>query len=180
MSTAAEGASNRVNRAMAGRLVVVVVLMFGFGFAMVPFYKKICEVAGINDVGNADEARNTQVDRARTVTVEFDANLRDLPWQFRPLQTKLRVHPGELAQVSYEVVNTTDQVVKGQAIPSYGPQLAAPYFKKLECFCFRQQTLQARETRQMPVVFVIDPQLPHEVNTITLSYTFFDVSAPRG
>jgi len=161
------------------RLLLVVVLMFGFGFAMVPFYKKICEVVGINRLGAADELSNTQVDTSRTVTIEFDANLRELPWQFRPLATRMHVHPGELAQVQYEVVNTSDRPIKGQAIPSYGPQLAGKYFKKLECFCFEQQTLQAHEARQMPVVFAIDPRLPSDVNTITLSYTFFDVNTPR-
>jgi cytochrome c oxidase assembly protein subunit 11 len=165
--------SHQSNLALLRRLLVIVVVMFGFGFALVPFYKKICEAVGLNSIDRADAVANTQVDTTRTVTVEFDANLRGLPWEFRPLATRLRVHPGELAQVRYEVVNTTGQAMEGQAIPSYGPQLAAQYFKKLECFCFTQQTLQAHETRQMPVVFVIDPALPREVNTITLSYTFF-------
>ena len=158
------------------KLLVVAVAMFGFGFALVPFYQKICEVTGVNNVIKADEVANTQIDAARFVTIEFDSNLRsNLPWTFRPLQTSVRIHPGELTTVMYEIRNTSDRAVTGQAIPSYGPQLAARYFKKLECFCFTQQTLQPGEARQMPVVFVIEKGLPDDVNTITLSYTFFEV-----
>jgi cytochrome c oxidase assembly protein subunit 11 len=164
------------NRLTMRKLVIVAVAMFGFGFALVPFYQKICEVTGINNVIKADEVANTQVDAARFVTIEFDSNLRSkLPWSFRPLQTNARVHPGELATVMYEIRNNSDRAVTGQAIPSYGPQVAGRYFKKLECFCFTQQTLQPGEARQMPVVFVIEKGLPDDVNTITLSYTFFEV-----
>ena len=158
------------------KLLVVAVAMFGFGFALVPFYQKICEVTGVNNVIRADEVTNTQVDAARFVTVEFDSNLRsNLPWTFRPLQTSVRIHPGELTTVFYEIRNNSDRAVTGQAIPSYGPQLAVRYFKKLECFCFTQQTLQPGEVKRSPVVFVIDKGLPDDVNTITLSYTFFEV-----
>ena len=158
------------------KLLVVAVAMFGFGFALVPFYQKICEVTGVNSLLKPDEVANTQLDAARFVTIEFDSNLRsNLPWTFRPLQTSVRIHPGELATVMYEIRNNSDRAVAGQAIPSYGPQLAVRYFKKLECFCFTQQTLQPGEAKQMPVVFVIDKALPDDVNTITLSYTFFEV-----
>ncbi len=158
------------------KLLVVAVAMFGFGFALVPFYQKICEVTGINSVLKPDEVTNTQLDAARFVTIEFDSNLRsNLPWTFRPLQASVRIHPGELATVMYEIRNNSDRAVAGQAIPSYGPQLAARYFKKLECFCFTQQTLQPGEARQLPVVFVIEKGLPDDVNTITLSYTFFEI-----
>jgi cytochrome c oxidase assembly protein subunit 11 len=158
------------------KLLIVALAMFGFGYALVPFYQKICEVTGVNNVIKADEVANTQIDAARFVTIEFDSNLRsNLPWTFRPLQTSVRVHPGELTTVMYEIRNTSDRAATGQAIPSYGPQLAVRYFKKLECFCFTQQTLQPGEARQMPVVFVIEKGLPDDVNTITLSYTFFEV-----
>ncbi len=158
------------------KLVVVAAAMFGFGFALVPFYQKICEVTGINNVIKADVVANTQIDATRLVTIEFDSNLRNnLPWTFRPLQTSVRIHPGELTTVMYEIKNASDRVVTAQAIPSYGPQLAVRYFKKLECFCFTQQTLQPGEARQMPVVFVIEKGLPDDVNTITLSYSFFEV-----
>jgi len=163
------------NAALLKRLGVVVVGMFGFGFALVPFYEKICEVTGIRNVASADVLANTQVDYARTVRIELDANLRNLPWQFRPLEPVVVAHPGELKQVVYEVVNTTDRPVTGQAIPSYAPQSAAQYFKKLECFCFTTQTLQPGERREMPVVFVIDPAVPADMPAIALSYTFFEV-----
>ena len=163
------------------KLVVVAVAMFGFGYALVPFYQKICEVTGINRLFKPDEISNTQIDPARLVTIEFDSNLRsNLPWTFRPLEISTRVHPGELMTVVYEIKNTSNRAVTGQAIPSYGPQVAVRYFKKLECFCFTQQTLQPGETRQMPVVFVIDKNLPDDVNTITLSYTFFEVEGTGG
>jgi cytochrome c oxidase assembly protein subunit 11 len=163
------------NRALLAKLAVVAVAMFGFGFALVPFYEKICEVTGIRDIARRDEVQNTQVDYGRTVRMEFDANVRRMPWRFRPLETTVDVHPGEVRQVVYEVVNTTDRVVTGQAIPSYGPAHAGQYFRKLECFCFAQQTLQPGERRQMPVVFVIDGGLPKDVPAVTLSYTFFEV-----
>ncbi len=166
----------QANRTMLRKLFVVALAMFGFGFALVPFYKKICDVTGINNVQKADQAANTQVDVARWLTVEFDTNVREnLPWTFKPLEKSVRFHPGELMQVTFEIRNTSDRAITGQAIPSYGPQLAAGYFKKLECFCFRQQTLQPGEVRQMPVVFVIENGLPQDVNTVTLSYSFFEI-----
>lgn len=163
------------NAALLKRLGVVVLAMFGFGFALVPFYEKICEVTGLRNIARADEVGNTQVDATRTVRIEFDSNVRKLPWEFRPLTPVVGVHPGELKQVVYEIVNTTDRPLTGQAIPSYGPPHAAQYFRKLECFCFAKQTLAPGERRQMPVMFIVDPGLPGDVATITLSYTFFEV-----
>ncbi len=169
------------NATMLKKLAVVACAMFGFGFALVPFYKKICDVTGINQVLKRDEVGNTQVDAGRTVTLEFDTNLRsDLPWTFRPLEKSMQLHPGELKQVMFEVRNNSDRAVTGQAIPSYGPQVAGLHFRKLECFCFTQQTLQPGEVKQMPVVFVIDKALPEDVNTVTLSYTFFEVEGKTG
>ena len=165
------------NRTILIKLLVVSVGMFGFGYAMVPLYQKICEVTGIYDVEKADAPlSNSQVDASRLVTLEFDANIRTaLPWEFRPLHTSITVHPGELVQVMYEVRNRSVQAITGQAIPSYAPQVAGQYFRKLDCFCFTTQSFAAGEVRQMPVVFVIDPGLPKDVNTVTLSYTFFKV-----
>src|SRR6185503_17777254 len=173
MTTPAVDRAN-ANRQLMKRLLVVVAVMFGFGFALVPFYEKICEVTGIRNVLQPDAvaAQNTQVDTTRRVSVEFDANTQRLPWTFKPLQTSVSVHPGEVVQVVYEVRNTLERPVTGQAVPSYGPQLAALYFRKMDCFCFQQQTLGPGEVRTMPVVFVIDPKMPPEVNTVTLSYTF--------
>ena len=174
---------------MLVKLLIVTVGMFGFGYALVPLYKLICEVTGIYDVEKASALpANTQIDRSRLVTLEFDANIRsELPWQFRPLQTSVKVHPGQLVEVIYEVRNRSNQAVAGQAIPSYGPQVAAKYFRKLDCFCFATQSFAAGEVRRMPVVFVIEQGLPRDVNTVTLSYTFFKVEGaaptaarPRG
>jgi cytochrome c oxidase assembly protein subunit 11 len=171
------------NRRMLKKLLVVALGMFGFGFALVPFYEKLCEVAGLRRLwqpGQVEAATaNTQVDLKRTVTVEFDSNVRMLPWSFKPAASSVDVHPGELTQMVYEVRNTLGEPVTGQAVPSYGPRQAAQYFKKLDCFCFTQQTLAAGEMRQMPVVFVIDPDLPRDINTITLSYTFFRVDGAK-
>ncbi|MEO8739981.1 MAG: cytochrome c oxidase assembly protein [Casimicrobiaceae bacterium] len=163
------------NRPLAIRLAAVVVLMFGFGYALVPFYDQICRATGLRDIAVADTAVNTQVDATRTVRIEFDANVSKLPWQFRPVTTVLNVHPGAVTQVVYEVENTTGRAMTGQAVPSYGPQRAGDYFKKLDCFCFTKQSFAPHEKRQMPVVFVVDPKLPSDVTTITLSYTFFEV-----
>jgi cytochrome c oxidase assembly protein subunit 11 len=169
------------NRVMMRKLVIVACAMFGFGFALVPFYKKICEVTGINNVLKADQVANSQVDTGRWLTVEFDANVRSqLPWTFAPLEKRVRFHPGELVQVAFEVRNNSSRAVTGQAIPSYGPQLAGRYFKKLECFCFTQQTLQPGEVRRMPVVFVVEKDLPQDLNTVTLSYSFFEVEGTAG
>ena len=165
------------------KLLVVAVAMFGFGYAMVPFYRAICDALGLNSVVKADTVANTQVDTGRILTVEFDANLRsNLPWTFAPLEKSVRVHPGALTQVVFEVRNHSDRPVTGQAIPSFGPQLAGRYFKKLDCFCFTQQTLAPGEVKRMPVAFVIERELPQDVNTVTLSYTFFEVEgkAPKG
>jgi len=167
--------NTRANRRLLLKLGVIVVAMFGFGYALVPFYEKICEVTGLRNIAQADVVANTQVDASRTVRIEFDANLRNMPWAFRPITPVKDVHPGELARVEFEVVNATDHPVTGQAIPSYGPQYAAQYFKKLECFCFAKQTLGPGEMRRMPVVFVVDPTAPKDLATITLSYTFFAV-----
>ncbi|AUN94573.1 cytochrome c oxidase assembly protein [Pseudazoarcus pumilus] len=166
------------NRSLLGRLGIAAVVMFGFGFLLVPFYEKFCEATGFyNILQPSSEPKNTQVDRSRVVTIEFDANThKDLAWTFRPKQSVVKINPGELTTVTYEVTNTRDRAVTGQAVPSYGPQLAGRYFLKMDCFCFTQQTLQAGETREMPVAFLIDPDLPQDVGTVVLSYTFFEIA----
>jgi cytochrome c oxidase assembly protein subunit 11 len=169
----------RENRRLSLRLAVIALGMFGFGFALVPFYQQICAALGVYSLEQADTVVNTQVDRSREIVIELDANSHDLPWRFRPLVSHVKVHPGEVATVEYEVVNVRGEPVTGQAVPSYGPQRAGEYFRKMECFCFKQQTLAAGETRRMPVTFVVDPRLPGDVNTIAVSYTFFEV-AKRG
>ncbi len=177
-----QGRRGRRNARMLGKLLLIAVLMFGFGYSLVPLYKKICEITGINVLAVQEtlnnKTANTQVDTSRTITVEFDANTTG-PWRFKPATASVQVHPGEMTQVIYEVVNTQGRAMEAQAIPSYAPQEAAQYFKKLECFCFKQQTLGANEARQMPVSFFVDPALPKNVTTITLSYTFFEVGANK-
>jgi len=174
------------NRRMLGKLLVIVLLMFGFGYSLVPMYRAICEALGINVLSLAEQRvatgswtgkkpiTNTQVDTTRTVTVEFDANARG-PWDFKPAQRSVQVHPGEMATVMYEFRNIQSRTMAAQAIPSYAPKQASPHFNKLECFCFNEYTLKAGESREWPVVFIIDPKLPKDVTTITLSYTFFEV-----
>ncbi|MBC7502912.1 MAG: cytochrome c oxidase assembly protein [Herminiimonas sp.] len=171
--------SRKLNSTMLGKLLVVTVMMFGFGYGLVPLYKQICELTGVNILTQkdmkVDGIGNTQVDKTRTITVEFDANSQG-PWRFRPTVSSMQVHPGEMTQVTYEVVNTQSRSIDAQAIPSYAPQQASQHFKKMECFCFKQQTLAPNEAKQMPVVFYIDPALPKDVKTITLSYTFFEIA----
>ena len=176
------------NRRMVGKLVVIAGLMFGFGYALVPIYRAVCDALGINVLSVSERVGagqstpqqaaqlmvNTQVDRSRLITVEFDANARG-PWDFKPAQRSLQVHPGELTTVMYEFRNVQDRTMAAQAIPSYAPMQASPHFNKLECFCFNEYTLAPGESREWPVAFVIDPKLPKDVTTITLSYTFFEV-----
>ena len=173
------------NRRLLTKLLVVAVLMFGFGYALIPMYRSICDALGINVLSLSERTgagastsrvydKNTQVDASRSITVEFDSNARGL-WEFKPAMRSLQVHPGELATVMYEFRNTQDRTMAAQAIPSYAPNQAMRYFNKLECFCFNQYTLAPGESKHWPVVFVIDPKLPRDVHTITLSYTFFEV-----
>jgi cytochrome c oxidase assembly protein subunit 11 len=168
------------NLRLSRRLAIVAVAMFGFGFALVPFYEQICAALGVNSLLRPDEVTNTQVDLSREVVIELDSNAHDLPWRFKPLVNHVTVHPGELTTVEYEVVNVRGAPVTGQAVPSYGPQHAGEYFKKLDCFCFTQQTLAAGETRRMPVTFVVDPKLPRDITSIAVSYTFFQVAGRGG
>lgn len=167
------------NRRLSTRLAIVAVGMFGFAFALVPFYNQICAALGVNSFGSPEPV-NTQVDTSRTVTIELDANAHNMAWRFRPLVNHVSVHPGQLMTVEYEVVNVRNVPVTGQAVPSYGPQIAGSYFKKLDCFCFTQQTLGPGETRRMPVTFVVDPKLPKDLASIAVSYTFFEVAGRGG
>ncbi|MDH3210182.1 MAG: cytochrome c oxidase assembly protein [Burkholderiaceae bacterium] len=178
-----EAALRSDNRRMLGKLLVVAALMFAFGYALVPVYRAVCSALGINVLAVSEReatggalalGSNTQVDLSRSVMIEFDANARG-PWEFRPALRSLNVHPGQLTTVMYEFRNLQNRSMVAQAIPSYAPLQAASHFNKLECFCFEQHSLRPGESKQWPVVFVIDPELPRDVTTITLSYTFFEV-----
>lgn len=183
----------QANLGMVGKLVVVAGFMFAFGYAMVPMYKTICTALGINVLALTEQVipgasakthPNTQVDLSRTISVEFDANSRGV-WEFKPETRALQVHPGEMTTVMYEFRNTQNRTMAAQAIASYAPKQATAHFNKLQCFCFNEYTLKPGEVKRWPVVFVIDPKLPKDVTTITLSYTFFEVggkvpAAPKG
>ena len=171
------------NMTMADKLTVIALGMLAFGYALGPIYNAICEMTGINILALGErnttgvkvgDPVNTQVDRSRSITVEFDANARG-PWEFRPAQRSMQVHPGEMVTVMYEFQNVQNRRMAAQAIPSYAPMQAAAHFNKLQCFCFNQYTLEPGEKKSWPVVFVIDPKLSRDVATITLSYTFFEV-----
>jgi cytochrome c oxidase assembly protein subunit 11 len=167
---------SQANQRLVRRLLMVVVGMFGFGFAMVPLYNVFCELTGLNGKtrNEAVVATAGPVDTERTVTVEFLASLNEAaPWEFRPRVAKMKVHPGEFYQVNFFARNLTDQPLVGQAIPSVAPGLAAVHFQKIECFCFARQAFKPDEGRDMPVTFRLDPALPADIATVTLSYTFF-------
>lgn len=152
--------------------------MFGFGYALVPLYDVLCQITGIGGKTGtvaAAEARAQAVDTTRWITVEFTGNTAaGLPWEFGPEVKKLRVHPGEIAEAQFFARNISGARTVGQAVPSVTPARAARYFKKTECFCFSHQALEADETRQMPVRFVVETDLPEDIRTITLSYAFYD------
>jgi len=171
------------NLKIVGKLGVITLGMFAFGYALVPIYRAICEATGINILALSERQvpgikstlpANTQVDRSRTIVVEFDTNVRG-PWDFKPMVRSMEVHPGELATVMYEFQNIQNREMSAQAIPSYAPKQSGRHFNKLECFCFTQYTLGPGEKKEWPVAFVIDPRISKDVTTITLSYTFFEV-----
>jgi len=166
----------KANRRTFSKLLLVAVAMFGFGYALVPLYSVLCDITGLNGkTGRAEVGADTAVDTGRTVTVELTGNaMGGLPWEFRPLVDKVEVHPGEAVTVKYFARNLVDDVIVGQAVPSVTPGRAATHFKKTECFCFTNQKLGAKEGKEMAVTFVVDTKLPKEVDTITLSYAFFN------
>lgn len=163
------------------RHVALVLGMFAFAFAMVPMYDLLCEVTGLGGKTSAQaysfDAARTKPDTSRLVQVNFLTNTNaDMPWTFEAKTSTVRVHPGELKEVMFRVHNPTNRTIVGQAIPSLIPIRAADQFHKTECFCFRQQTLKPGESLDMPMRFVIDPSLPKDMNTISLSYTLFDAT----
>jgi cytochrome c oxidase assembly protein subunit 11 len=163
--------------------------MVGFSYALVPIYRAICDMTGINVLALQEEVNkeqstnranitNTQIDINRTIVVDFDSNEASNSqaiWRFKPAQRSITVHPGQLVSVQYELKNLQNRTVVGQAIPSYLPARAAGYFNKVECFCFKQQTLNPHETKTFPVVFSINSSIGNDISNITLSYTFFEI-----
>ena len=164
------------NRRIVAGLLAVVVGSLVFVSVQPRLYRAFCEWTGLYDIDRAERAVSSSIP-SRPVTLEFDANSHDNGLRFRPETTSLVARTGEIVNVTYRVENTRNTTVIGQAVPSYGPQHAGGYVKKLDCFCFKQQTFAPHEVREMPVVFVLDKKLPDDVNTVTLSYTFFEVPA---
>jgi cytochrome c oxidase assembly protein subunit 11 len=182
-------AAGSPHKRLVGRLLLVVVAAFGFGFALVPLYDVLCRVTGLNGKTASGFAAGglprgataptvpTRVDTSRRVSVEFTGTVMPgLPWDMRPLTTRVELHPGELQTATYLVRNNSDHAVTGQAVPSVTPGQAASRFEKVECFCFRQQTLAPGEARELPVAFIVHPDLDSDVNTITLSYAFYNAT----
>lgn len=171
------GDRKQANQRVVKRLGIAAVLMFGFGFALVPLYDVFCDITGLNGKTGRIELEETLgavVEEDRLVTVEFLGTVHsDLPWKFKPVVRRVKVHPGEVTEVNYLASNLADQQVAGQAVPSVAPGKAAKYFNKTECFCFTRQTLEPGEIKEMPLRFVVDPELPEDVRTVSLSYTFF-------
>ena len=168
--------TSRANQRLVRRLLVVVVGMLGFGFALVPMYNVFCEITGLNGKTDNEAALITKqsVDTERSITVEFVANLNGAaPWEFAPKVASMRVYPGEFYQTSFFAKNLSTDPLVGQAIPSVAPGQAARHFQKIECFCFSRQAFEPGEGRDMPLVFRLDPAIASDVTTVTLSYTFF-------
>ena len=167
----------RANRKTAARLAVVVLAMFGFGYALVPLYDVLCEITGLGGRTGVVEASalDGAVDTSRTVKVQFLGTVSSrLPWEFRPTVASMEVHPGQVYETAYFAKNLSPAVTIGQARPSVAPSVASLHFNKTECFCFVEQEFAPGEGRDMPVRFVLSRDLPAEISTVTLSYTFFN------
>ena len=161
------------------KLLLVVVAMFGFGFALVPLYDVFCDITGLNGKTSNEAATYDAagIDQSRTVTVQFiTRNAKGIPWKFKPIINEINVHPGEMKLVSFYAKNNAQDDIVGQAVPSVSPGLAANYFHKIECFCFTQQPLTAGEDVEMSLQFYVDLALPEDINTLTLSYTLYDIT----
>jgi len=172
----------KANLRLISKLSLVVIGMFGFGFALVPLYEALCNITGLNGKTGQIEAAKAdayKVDTDRWVTVEFVGRVNDgLKWDFGPVVHKMKVHPGEVNKAMFFAENKTDEILSGQAVPSLVPNLASRFFNKTECFCFTRQTLSPRQRQEMPLRFVIAPDLPKDVGSVALSYTFFKIDNP--
>lgn len=168
------------NRKLTLKLLMAVVAMFGFGFALVPLYDVMCDALGINGKTNTESVLQPQgmvPDVSRLIRVEFMAHRNhDMPWSFTPEQAFMDVHPGQVIQTAYLASNLSDKQIVGQAVPSVSPGLGATYFNKIECFCFNQQPLAGKAKAEMPLIFFIEPDIPDSIHTLTLSYTLYDIT----
>lgn len=167
------------NKKVVKKLILIVFGMFGFGFALVPLYDVFCDITGLNGKTSTTAATYNveQVDTQRVVTVQFISRMaQGIPWQFEPMTREIKVHPGEMKVVKFFAKNESTRDIIGQAVPSVSPGLAAAYFQKIECFCFTQQPLKANEEVEMALQFYVDPELPENISTLTLSYTLYDIT----
>lgn len=170
----------RANKRLSGKLLFATLLMFGFGFALVPLYDVMCDALGINGKTNSEaqiQPQGMEVDSSRVIHVEFMAHINQgVDWELRPKQASMDVHPGQVIQTAYVAVNRSSERMIGQAVPSVSPGLAASHFNKIECFCFQQQGLDSQQTAELPLIFYIEPNVPASIHTLTLSYTLFDIT----
>ncbi len=168
------------NKRLSGKLLFATLLMFGFGFALVPLYDVMCDVLGINGKTSSEaqiQPQGMEVDTSRVIHVEFMAHIKQgVDWELRPKQASMDVHPGQVIQTAYVAVNRSSERMIGQAVPSVSPGLAASHFNKIECFCFQQQGLDSQQTAELPLIFYIEPNVPASIHTLTLSYTLFDIT----
>jgi len=173
------GSSIKSNNKTVKQLLLVVVAMFGFGFALVPLYDVFCDITGLNGKTNSTAATYdaSGIDKSRIVKVQFiTRNAKGIPWEFEPVINEIEVHPGEMKLVSFYAKNNATHDIIGQAVPSVSPGLAANYFHKIECFCFTQQPLEAGKDVEMSLQFYVDLELPEDIKTLTLSYTLYDIT----
>ncbi|MCG8312915.1 MAG: cytochrome c oxidase assembly protein [Pseudomonadales bacterium] len=168
------------NNRLIKKLSFIIVGMFVFAVGILPpMYDAICDITGLNGktANEAADATEAVVDEERSITVMFIADTHpDMPWEFKPVERSIKVHPGEIRKVDFRVKNTTGDWLVGQAIPSVSPAQATPHFKKTECFCFNEQELDGNSEKDMPLIFYVDPELPKSVTTITLSYQLFNIT----
>ncbi len=165
----------RTNASSLRRFGLLAAAMFGFGFALIPVYDVFCDLTGLNRDAAQALANNTQVDFSRRVRIELVANVQDgAVWRFGAPSRPVDAHPGQLVRVEYELENLTGRPLVGRAVPSYGPAAAAAHFRKIDCFCFREQRLAPHEKIRLPVLFVLDKNVPRDLGVVTLSYTFFE------
>lgn len=171
------------NKKIVSRLILIVVGMFGFGFALIPLYDVFCDITGLNGKTNETAVIYAAdgIDDSRTITVQFiSRTAQGIPWQFEPMEREIKVHPGEMKFVKFYAKNESTRDIIGQAVPSVSPGLAAAYFQKIECFCFTQQPLKGGEEVEMGLQFYVDLELPQDISTLTLSYTLYDVTGKVG
>lgn len=167
------------HKKVLSKLMLIVFGMFGFGFALVPLYDVFCDITGLNGKTNESAATYSAdgIDTSRTVNVQFiTRTAKGIPWQFEPMEREVSVHPGEMKFIKFYAKNESTQEMVGQAVPSVSPGLGAAYFQKIECFCFNQQPLQSNEEVEMGLQFYVDPELPEDISTLTLSYTLYDIT----